>query len=119
VTVDGGSEIRRFVDATTLEDAATLAFAAAAPHAVVDALVERELETRRDHRAVLADLAGAVDADAVAREEGGRWVQTAVAVGHPGGHRIGVVRERAIPPVDRGLMRANGELGHDDPSCGG
>ena len=80
------------VHAAPLEDAPALALAAAAPHAVVDAVLEGVLEARVGHRAPVADLAGLVHAHAVAREERGRRVEPAVAVDHPGGG--GVLRVR-------------------------
>ena len=59
---------------------------------MVDALFECVLEAAAHHRAVPADLARLVDADAVTREERGGGVEAAVAVGHPGGLGVGVVR---------------------------
>lgn len=71
------------VFAAALQNATTLALAACAPHAVVDSGIECVLEALADDRTFLADLAGAIDADAIAGEERGRGVEAAVAVGHP------------------------------------
>jgi hypothetical protein len=70
-------------DAAALEDPAPLTLAAAAPHAVLDALLEGVLEALLGHGAIGADLAGAVDTDAIAREEHGWGVVAAVARTHP------------------------------------
>ncbi|MGK0424432.1 MAG: hypothetical protein ACJAQ9_001646 [Ilumatobacter sp.] len=69
--------------AATLQDATTLAFAASAPHAVIDPGIECVLETLTDDRTFLADFAGTVNADAIAGEERGWRVQATVAVSHP------------------------------------
>jgi len=45
-------------DPAALEDAASLTLAAGTPHAVLDAVLERVLETLIDDWAVGADLAG-------------------------------------------------------------
>jgi TatA/E family protein of Tat protein translocase len=78
------ASVRR-LDATALQDAATFTFAATAPHAVFDAMLECVLAARVDDRATVADLAGAVDADAVAGEERGGRIHAAEAFGHPSG----------------------------------
>ena len=53
-----------------------------------------------------ADLAGLVDADTVAREEGGRRVHAALAVGHPSGRRVRIGEwarvHVSVPPGGRG-----------------
>jgi hypothetical protein len=69
--------------AATLQDATTFAFAASAPHAVIDPGIECVLETLAHDRTLPTDLAGTVNADAIAGEERGWGVQAAVAVGHP------------------------------------
>jgi hypothetical protein len=99
----GGGE---FV-AAALEDAASFAFAAGAPHAVVDAGIEGVFEARGRDGAIATDLAGAVNANAVAREERGRRMEAAVAVSHPRSLGIGVVGgsvELGRPFVQRGAI---------------
>ena len=73
------------VHPSTLQDATPFTLRGATPATVIDAVLERVLETGLGDWAALADLAGAVDADAIAREEDRRSVGTAVAVRHPGG----------------------------------
>ena len=74
---DGG------LDAATAQDATTLTLGRAAPHAVIDAVGQRVLEALGLHRALRADAAGLVDADAVGREELTRCERAAVRVEHP------------------------------------
>lgn len=73
-----------------LQHPASLALGGAAPHAVVDAVVEGVVKALCRHRAGGADALGNLDPDAVAREEGGGRVVLAVAVIHPGGGVIHV-----------------------------
>src|SRR3954463_12725776 len=80
-----------------LEDPAPFALGGTAPHPVVDAVDEGVLEAHLGFRAGAADPPGAVHADAVAREERGRWMVPAVPFGHPGG--IGVVVHRVSSSV--------------------
>jgi hypothetical protein len=82
--VNGDGRCRRqSVLATPLRDASPLTLAAAAPDPVVDSCIECVLKAGCGDGTVATDLAGAIDADAVAGEEGRRRVETAVAVGHP------------------------------------
>ena len=74
----------------TLQHPASLAFRGAAPHAVVDSVVEGVVEALCRYRARGADALGNLNPDAVAREEGGGWVVLAVAVVHPRGGVIHV-----------------------------
>src|SRR4029079_16125835 len=81
-------------EAAPLQDPPALTLGRTAPHAMVDAVVERVLEARVERGARGADLAGTVDTDAVAGEEGGGWVRAAVAVGHPTG--VGVIHHHGV-----------------------
>ena len=56
------------LQATPLEDAPALPFAAPTPHAVVDAVLEGVFEALGRHRAAGADLPSLLDAHSVARE---------------------------------------------------
>ena len=73
-----------------LQHPAALALGGAAPHAVVDAVVEGVVEALGRYWAGGADALGNLYPDAVAREEGGGRVVLAVAVIHPGGGVIHV-----------------------------
>src|SRR5690606_18265173 len=111
----------------TLQDPAPLPFAAPAPHAVLDAVLERVVEALVLDGAAGADLAGLVDADAIAREERRRGVHAARAEGHPAGDRIGVGGELLVVPCGvAGVHRfassrpaAGGAAGFNPPSGGG
>lgn len=74
----------------TLQHPAPLALGGAAPHAVVNAVVEGVVEALGRYWAGGADALGNLNPDAVAREEGGGRVVLAVAVVHPGGGVIHV-----------------------------
>ena len=80
---DGHAHVGFTFGAPPLENTATLTFAASTPHAVIDAFFECEVEAGAEHRAVFADLSGTVDARTVTREECGRGMESAVAIGHP------------------------------------
>lgn len=68
-----------------LQHPASLPLGGAAPHAVVDAVVEGVVEAFGRHWAGGADALGHFNADAIAREEGGGGLVLAVSVVHPGG----------------------------------
>lgn len=70
-------------EAAAAEDPATLALRAAAPDAVVDAVVERVLEALGDDGAGRADVLGGLDAEAVVGEEDGRVDVTTRCLRHP------------------------------------
>src|SRR5439155_17762261 len=76
-------------------DAAALALGSAAPDTVVDPVVDRVLQALLLHRAVLADLAGDLDAHAVTWEEQGRLHCAAVAPCHPLAVHVASVCPRA------------------------
>jgi hypothetical protein len=80
--------------ASTLENAASFALAATAPHAVLDPLLERIFEAVGDDRAPGADLSSAVHTDTITWEEHVRRVVAAVAGAHPCGGVISVDRNR-------------------------
>ncbi len=70
---------------SALQHPASLPLGGAAPHAVVDPVVEGVVEAFGRHRAGGANALGHFNADAVAREESGGGLVLAVAVVHPGG----------------------------------
>ncbi len=78
-----GEEVAR--KSTALEQSAALSFGGAAPDAVVDAIVERIVETLGGDGTGGADAFRHLDPDAVAGEEHGGGMVLAVAVVHPGG----------------------------------
>lgn len=80
---DGDAYVGIDLSAPALENTPTFSLAAAAPHAVINAFFERKFEASSDNRAVLADLPGTVDARTITWKEGGRRMESAVAVGHP------------------------------------
>ncbi|CAB4594561.1 unannotated protein [freshwater metagenome] len=75
---------------SALQHPASLPLGGAAPHAVVDAVVEGVAEALCRYWAGGADALGHFDTDAIAREEGGGGLVLAVAVIHPGGGGIHV-----------------------------
>src|SRR5690606_9720444 len=84
-------------DLAGLEDAAPLTLAGAAPHAVVDAVVERVVQAPDPHGAVRADALGDLDPDAVGGEEQARGLIGAVAVSHPLGVQFLIHTESLTP----------------------
>jgi len=76
--------------ASALQHPASLTLGGAAPHTVVDAVVEGVVKALCRYWAGGADALGNFNPDAVAREEGGGGVVLAVAVVHPGGGVIHV-----------------------------
>jgi len=71
--------------ASALQHPASLPLGGAAPHAMVDAVVEGVIEALGRYGAGGADALGHFNADTIAREEGGGGMVLAVAVIHPGG----------------------------------
>ena len=99
--------VGRHGDAPALQDASPLPFAAPAPHAVVDAVLQCVLQARRRDRAAVADLAGLVDPDTVAGEERRRRVEAAVARRHPRRRRVGAMaRFRFCAVVSKSIAAA-------------
>jgi hypothetical protein len=69
--------------ATFAQESATFALALAAPHTVIDVIVERVDKTLTRYGAGRADFLGDDDARSVTGEEGLCGVLTALPIGHP------------------------------------
>ena len=82
------------------KDAAALPFTTAAPHPVIDAVVERVLQAPFLHRTAFTDALGDFDADAVGGEKGVGVLGGTVPSCHPVGvHEDLLGRSAAQPPA--------------------
>ena len=80
------------------EDAATLTLAAAAPHAVVDAVVQGVLKAGFLHRTAFTDALGDFHANAIGGEEGVRGLGGAIPSCHPVGVHSDLLGRTAVQP---------------------
>src|SRR4051812_19783009 len=103
--------------AAALEDPATLALGAAAPDAVVDPVGQGVLEALVADGAAVADPAGSIDADPVAREEGRRRVVATVPLPHP--HQFDLVHLGLLPAATSLPCPAHGTAPSSPIRCEG